>query len=587
MRGHARKMIFFKLGTAKINIQKSYSQSILIGLLTLLIFSILILCAVPPVSRDALTHHLAIPKLYLKHGEIYETPNMIFSYYPMNLDLLYMIPLYFGNDIIPKYIHFAFGLLTAWLIFNYLKTRLNLSFAFLGVLFFLSLPLIVKLSITAYVDLGLVFFSTASLINFFKWIEKDFKLKYLVISGICCGLAMGTKYNGLIVLFLLTLFVPYIYSKQKAFARHHDDADYHAFSFHHSFNAAGYALVFMAAALVIFSPWLIRNYIWTHNPIYPLYGGSPALGGVKPIFPGDDDLPRQPDAFVTKTDGIANPFLTRKIIFKETGWQILTIPIRIFFQGKDDDPKYFDGRLNPYLILLPFFAFLPRHGKDNRLRSEKKILVAFSALYLLIAFFQRDLRIRYIGPILPPLVMLSVFGFRNITARAGFGNLFVAEKFVKGVVVIAVIVLLGMNADYIRQQFGSVQPLSFINGRIGRDAYIERFRPEYAAIKFANQNLAEDAKILCLFLGNRGYYSDREMLFGDKFFREIVKTTDSAEETVRYLKDRKITHLLIGQNLFKQWSRQFNHGEKVILADFFKNRAKLIFAKGGYGLYQI
>ena len=98
---------------------KTYIHFFLIGLLVSLIVSVIILACVPPISRDALVHHLAIPKLYLKHGGIYEIPSLKFSYYPMNLDLLYIIPLYFGNDIIPKFIHFAFALLTAWLIFKY------------------------------------------------------------------------------------------------------------------------------------------------------------------------------------------------------------------------------------------------------------------------------------------------------------------------------------------------------------------------------------------------------------------------------------------------------------------------------------
>ena len=134
----------------------------LVILLAVLVTGIVVLASVPPVSRDALIHHLAIPKLYLKHGGIYEIPGARWSYYPMNLDLLYLIPLYFGNDIIPKYIHFAFALLTALLIFRYLKKRLAVIYALLGVMVFLSLPVIIKLSITAYVDLGLIFFSTAS-----------------------------------------------------------------------------------------------------------------------------------------------------------------------------------------------------------------------------------------------------------------------------------------------------------------------------------------------------------------------------------------------------------------------------------------
>jgi len=81
----------------------------LIAILALLVAATVFLASVPPVDRDALTHHLFVPKLWLQHGGIYEIPEIPFSYYPMNLDLLYTIPLYFGNDIIPKYIHHLFA----------------------------------------------------------------------------------------------------------------------------------------------------------------------------------------------------------------------------------------------------------------------------------------------------------------------------------------------------------------------------------------------------------------------------------------------------------------------------------------------
>ncbi|MDP3284773.1 MAG: glycosyltransferase family 39 protein, partial [Desulfobacterales bacterium] len=186
---------------------------ILAGLITVLIVSIILLSSVPPVCRDSLTHHLAVPKLYLNHGGMYEIPSVIFSYYPMNLELLYLIPLYFGNDIVPKYIHFLFALLTAFLVHGYLKNRTNTLFALFGALFFLSIPIIVKLSITVYVDLGLIFFSTASIIFLFKWIEDEFKLKHLVVSALFCGLALGTKYNAMIVFFLLSMFVMFASSR--------------------------------------------------------------------------------------------------------------------------------------------------------------------------------------------------------------------------------------------------------------------------------------------------------------------------------------------------------------------------------------
>ena len=93
----------------------------------------------------------------------------------------------------PKFIHFGFGLLTAWLVFGYLKRRLNTAYALFGAAFFLSIPIIVKLSITVYVDLGLIFFSTASLLLLLKWIETGFQLRYLVLSATLCGSGAWNK----------------------------------------------------------------------------------------------------------------------------------------------------------------------------------------------------------------------------------------------------------------------------------------------------------------------------------------------------------------------------------------------------------
>jgi len=227
---------------------------------TLLVFGVIIFIAilsyVPPVSRDALTHHLAIPKLYLEHGGIYEIPHLRFSYYPMNVTLLYTIPLYFSNDIIPKFIHFAFALATAAFIYRYLTRRINPQYAMLGSLFFLSIPVIVRLSSTVYVDLGLIFFLFAAMLYLFRWIESHFNYKHLLISAIFCGLALGTKYNGLLGLFLLGLFVAFLYSM------------FHSGQKLANMKAVGWCATFVVVALIVFSPWMAKNIYWT-EPCLP------------------------------------------------------------------------------------------------------------------------------------------------------------------------------------------------------------------------------------------------------------------------------------------------------------------------------
>ncbi|UCG09398.1 MAG: phospholipid carrier-dependent glycosyltransferase [Desulfobacterales bacterium] len=561
---------------------------VLAGLVLVLIGSILILAGVPPVSRDALTHHLTVPKLYLKHGGIYEIPSLIFSYFPMNLDLLYIIPLYFGNDIIPKYIHFAFALFAAWLIFSYLKKRSDIHYGLAGVLFFLSLPIIVKLSITVYVDLGLVFFSTAALLNVFKWMESSFKFKYLIISSVFCGLALGTKYNGLVVLFLLTFFVAFVCSKKTRYPAALNETAHHRRPFSSpTGNALVYATAYMVIDLVIFSPWAIRNYLWTNNPIYPLYDSWFNTTGTGIDADLHADFPDEVYEATNHSDRFNNPFVMRKVIYKESGWQILTLPIRVFFQGKDDSPKYFDGRLNPYLLLLPFFAFFPRKDGDRNIKSEKNIMLAFSVLFLLIVFSQRDLRIRYIAPIIPPLVILSALGLQNMVQAIRSAKLWPAGRLWAGLAGVGLALLIGMNAVYVWEQFQGIQPISYLSGRLERDAYIETYRPEYAAIQFANRNLPDSAKIFCLFLGDRSYYSDKQMLFGDAYFKRIVKQANSAEQLALELKKRNITHLLIRYEIFYHWSKhQFNNRDQAILGYFWGRHARLIFTKGGYGLYR-
>ena len=536
--------------------------TLLLSLVTaVLVISIVILAFTPPTSRDALIHHLAIPKLYLKHGGIYEIPFISFSYYPMNLDLLYMIPLSIGNDIVPKYIHFIFALLTSWLIYKYLRRRLNGIYGLLGVVFFLSIPIIVKLAITAYVDLGVVFFSTAALLLLLRWIETRFPMRYLILSAILCGLAVGTKYNGLITLLLLTFFVPYSYSKC---------AQQRKPSF---FKAVGLGVLFLVVALVVFSPWMIRNYLWTHNPVFPLYDHwfNPQAG------------------YGRASMGI---FTVRSLMYHESWWQMALLPVRIFFQGQDGNPQYFDGELNPFLLLLPLVVFY-QFGRGPRIiRNEKEILLAFTGLFFLIALFTTTLRMRYIASILPPLVILSVFGIESLLkVVANFGSP-ISRTIGKVGVLVIILCSLWLNANYIFDQYREVRPFHYIGGRLTRDEYIERYRPEYPVMQYINTNLPPDVRILFIFLGNRGYYCEREYIFdmskNTSMFQQFVKTSTTPEELLLRLQGLGITHLLVCYDIFERWMKDvFTVHEQEFLKRFFQIHVKHLYVKNGYGISRL
>ena len=547
----------------------------LIIFLIVLVVTTILLGSVPPVDRDALTHHLFVPKLWIKHGGIYEIPEIIFSYYPMNLDLLYTIPLYFGNDIIPKYIHYLFAILTGWLIYRHLKIRIGNNYGLLGAIFFLSIPIIVKLSITVYVDLGLVFFTTASLLSLLQWANTNFKFRYILLAGIFCGLSAGTKYNGLISIFILTLFVPIIFQRYSPNERQSN------------FKAIFYGLVFAAVTVLAFSPWLMKNYIWTGNPIYPLHNSlinRIELHETAATQSITEEAKSTLQEFTGKGRG---SFIVRKTLYNESWWQILLLPIRMFFEGQDDDPRFFDGKLTPFLFILPISALIFKSRTPQEAR-EKRFLFSFTLLYFFLTFFQEALRIRYIVSIVPPLVILSMYGLNGLTDAIFCWMERNNAKTPTMVVIVAGIsfLMLGYNTQYILNQFKIVAPFPYVREEISRDQYITAFRPEYPAIQYANSKLPSEAKVLCIFLGNRGYYMDFQPVFEQPYsggvFSRFLASEAPQHSIFDEMHNQGISHILFRTDLTAEWLQRLNNRDRLRIAPLFSNAERPLWSGNGH-----
>jgi hypothetical protein len=337
---------------------------------------------------------------------------------------------------------------------------------------------------------------------------------------------------------------------------------------------------------------MIRNYVWQANPIYPLY--NTVLNRQIPVSPnaqtGNQTLGPAADPQQTSKAKSTRwgPFAIRKVIYGESWWEIALIPVRIFFQGQDDNPKYFDGKLNPFLFILPFFAFI--HFKKNpaSLRTEKKMFLFFIILFLLYAFSMTVIRIRYVAPIIPPLVILATFGLHQITRMVTNRKVAQPAWIGSGFIIAGVTIIIALNASYILQQFRYVDPFSYISGRVSRDAYIAKYRPEYSIYQYINRHLPENVKILSLFLGNRRYYSERDLIFGVSEFKKNVNRADSAKKFLKELREQGFTYLIIRFDLFNQWTnKQFDDRKKEMLKVFFARHVKRILSQDGYGLFEL
>ena len=216
---------------------------------------------------------------------------------------------------------------------------------------------------------------------------------------------------------------------------------------------------------------------------------------------------------------------------------------------------------------------------------ERNFLLAFVLLFLLMSFLKTSIRIRYIAPIIPAMVILSCFGLKNTMNFFRNRKEPAAAWIGTSAMVLTVMALFGINTVYVLNQFKKVDPLSYISGHIERDAYITKYRPEYPLLKYANQNLAEGDRILGLYLGNRRYYCDHPMVFGETELTRMLILASSAEDVKKSLGRKGYTHVIVHLDLIKKWSRSLTDRERRIAAVFFSEYLSLIKKNREYALF--
>jgi hypothetical protein len=279
--------------------------------------------------------------------------------------------------------------------------------------------------------------------------------------------------------------------------------------------------------------------------------------------------------------------VVRRLVFKESFGYIALLPLRVFFEGRDDDPRHFDGKLNPFLPLFILAALAPLHA-GGRLAAERWIWFVYAAVFMVMTFFLAPIRVRYLLPILPALIVLAAIGIHNIlgwtgTARRGFYRR-------TGVVLLFILVLamLAFNAVYAVQRFQKVAPWPYLKGDISRDAYITERRPEYPLIQFINTHLPEDARVLAIFLGGRRYYFDREVVFNEGLLIRAIKQAETPDGIYALLHDSGITAIVMRVDLFANWLGQNLSGNEVERFQAFWNaHASRAAARGIYALYRL
>ncbi len=273
-------------------------------------------------------------------------------------------------------------------------------------------------------------------------------------------------------------------------------------------------------------------------------------------------------------------------MFGESFLETLFIPIRMFFQGKDGSGQYFDGVLNPILIIMLPFAFMNR-----KIEHDKRLFLLFSVFFFFMAYFLTVIRIRYILPVVPLLAILTVIGIKNVAEWADKKSGIIRRAALIGIVAV-VVAFVAFNFLYLKNYFNTVQPVNYILNQETRDEFLSRHVGSYPAMKYINENLPDDVKIFLMFLGRRGYYLNRpyfyERSFGMNTISGMVKASADKQDFQAYLQSLDCTHILMRTELVNKYLHD-NFPEKTIFRflHLVKECWKPVYESNGYAVMEV
>lgn len=528
--------------TEEINSDK-ISVTLFLMVLSLFLLAVIISLG-PPVVRDDLIVHLALPKLYLKEGGAFEIPFMGFSYYPLGGTILYLYPLAMLPDNFSSLFHLIFAALTVLLIGAYLTNKVSLRAGLFASLVFVSVPVFFQLSRSSYVDFMSIFYLLSALVAILKAKDVDGK-KYFYYSAVFIGFAVSIKLNALVAMILI-FYLLIVFSKEGGYNLNES-----------IMVVVGFSLI----AFALYLPWALRSFVWNGNLFYPIISSATVS-----ISTGQEFFLNE-----------VSPLAKRLYLYGESFWDIVLIPLRIFYDGVSGSIQHFDGSFGVYLLLLVPFLFF----KNNPLPYKNRLIFVL-ALFFLITFFLVDLTVRYLYFSFVIFILISSSSFISLCESK---NLY--KKFAS-FIVIALIFTGGLFSSF---KYLDKPYLDYLIGNSTKTTYLSKVLPEYGIFNHINKSFGRDTKIWLLFAGDRSYYLNRPFYYGGRMggdFLKMVGGSDNPAQILEKTRNMGVTHILtINKLLLSSVQNNLNEEKRAVLNAFWFIHVKPVMTDNGYGLYKI
>jgi 4-amino-4-deoxy-L-arabinose transferase-like glycosyltransferase len=453
---------------------------------------------------DVLRQHLTAPEYYIRLGGFPFIP--VFNWnVPATQHVFYTHALLLANDIAPAVTHYLLALLATLAVYALGRRLLSTTAGVVGAVIFYTLPMTTELSTAPMVEMGATLYVVLSIYALMNAGEK-LESRWVILAGLLAGWAGATKLWAIMA-------GPAGLATIAALQRR--DIVSH---WRHTVRAV---FLFGLAFGLVLSPWLMRNFLASGDPLWPL--------GFE-IFHSRYWTEWQASKFANWSRGPG-----QSLWFFLIGPWNLTNNIAEFERSQ--------GPLSPALLSPLLLAFVPAVWLFNAGRepNSRRLIGALAAFCLTVyaIWFQGYQQPRYIQVIHP---LLSLLAGAGVVAVLRVQHRLLSILTYSALVASFAVTLAGafaFNAEFIPVVFGRQSRQDFLAAKVSN----------YNSIAWSNQHLPPDAKVL--FVGLSGwYYLERDYWIGSSVYQSLIPFHElrNPQELLGTLRHMKITHVLVQAN---------------------------------------
>lgn len=470
----------------------------------------------PELSFDALNVHLPYARDSAASGSIRFAPNNWSSAMPALPLMTYVTGFLFSGVTLAKLFNALCYVLTGGVVYHFCRRRGSRLHGLAAAALFWSSPVALYEATTALIDLPFALYSAIAVLALLEWTRCDDDA-FLRLSAAALGMAFACKYHtGFWVLPVVLVMLRHLRAVRKTAVR----------------ACLPFLLRYGLIAFLLYLPWMLRTWIYTGNPVFPLANA---------FFRSPHFTPAMERA---SWAAFANEGVGRS-------WQaLLALPWTVSFH-----PGPFRGTLGVGFFFGTLAALL--RPKSRQQRYGLAMAGVYFYTWALVAQ-----EIRYLLPLAPLLAAVAAFGIfgeraaapaaEKTSNAAGGRSGLPAGALAGGLAILAAAAgsLPPLYPLWVKEWtywHSYKPPRRYLLGLQSAQEYLEGEVPSIHVYDYVNRNLTPRDRILLL-NDHARFYSRVPTLYSFTVEGESILFEETEEGILQKLRAAGITYVLLNYN---------------------------------------